>query len=189
MGKGIEITDVKVPIGLGHIVGDFIRKFAIRGVPSCQIIGYQIQSSNFGLGNGQLVSCKELISGKLENGDDEVDGDPRICKFTWNGKEFVSGEMRIKGLTKAVGEQLNACIFRASGSRSASQNHEIYDRYFGTDGPKFYAVPSNHSSVKEFRFNVKPFDDKSEWLCIESDEGVARMAYDRALSILRGLDI
>ena len=195
MGQGVmDHTSLRVPTGEGYIVGDILRKYAVRSVGTWQVVGYKLDSQavNFGLSNGSMVSYLELLKGQLVSSDEDSKPgiiNAKLCTFEWNGECFTSGGFELRGLNKSVGDKLVACIYFGRGHRSADQNREVVRSVTKDDANGFFIVPSSHSIVSSFRYSVSPIDDRFEWLNIEADSGVVPRAINAAVRTLSGLDI
>lgn len=189
--RPVETQSLRVPCGEGFIIGDLLRKYATRSVGSWQVAGYKIdtQSPNFGFSDGAMVSYLELLKGTVLCCTEQDPSEPKICRFVWNGECFVFGSFEIHGLNRGVGDNIVACLVYARGARTAEQNFNSI-RDATEDGAEgFFAVPSSHSVVNVFRYDVKPIDNNFEWLNIVADKGVAERAFQSAVKTLGGLDI
>lgn len=186
----LENISLRVPVGEGYMVGDILRKYALRSVGTWQIVGYKLdsQATNFGMSNGSMVSYLNLLKGQLVCSDDIAPGPPVVKDFTWNGNRFVSGGFEIHGLSKAVGTKLTVCIAYGRGHRSADQNREVIKSAVGGNADGYFIVPSSHTSVTTFKYKVNPLDDRSEWLVIEADDGVIHQAINAVVRTLSSLD-
>ena len=192
MGQNrIDDVRVQVSVGEGHLLGDLLRKFAIRGTPTWQIAGYRLDTTaqNFGFSNGPLVSYLDLLRGRLVCSAERKETEPFISKFTWDGERFVNGDFAIEGLDKNVGDSLVACLVYGTGTRTAEQNYSSCCVAAGGSGEGFFAVPSTHSLATTFKYKVEPIDDRFEWLAISTEPGVAREAYEKAVDSLRRISI
>lgn len=192
--RKVEKISVHVPYGEGYLIGDILRKYAIRGVGSWQAIAYRIdsQSPNFGMSNGVMVSYLDLIKGKLHcvgGHSSNTSTEPHLCQFNWNGKCYASGEFELHGISKAMGESLTVCLNFSQGNHSADQNREVLKKATQGKTDGYHVVPSSHSPVGIFRFKVTPIDEKEEWLEIEADEGAAHNALQSVVKSLTGIDI
>lgn len=187
----LEHVKLRVPCQEGYILGDLLRKFAIRGAPSWQIIGYVINSvaPSFGVSEGVLVSHLNLLQGVLEVKGDVPAGLPQLREFTWNGTSYACTDFEIKGLIHGFGDTITVALAHCTGTRSAKQNYEYFLSTFGNVADGIYAVPSRHVNVTKFKYDVTPIDDESEWLSISADDGVIRSAYSRAVKSLSRLNL
>lgn len=191
---GRDNTDeikVVVPIDMGYIIGDFLRKFALRGVPTWQIAGYKVDSTtpNFSFSNGSMSSYLSLLNGRLVLESEQAPGDPVIKKFSWDGSVYRNGTMTIEGLNHGMGDSLVVALNYTNCVKDAKQNHEICKIAADGDATGFFAVPSRHTATKSFRFDVTPIDDKTEHLTIKADYGIITAAYDTAVKSLQGLNL
>lgn len=182
---------IKVPINVGYLIGDFLRKFALRAVPTWQIAGFKIDSTtpNFSFSNGPMSSYLRLLDGRLVLEGEVSPGLPSIKKFTWDGKVYRSGNMMIEGLNAGFGDSLLVVLNYTSSAKSAEENKEVCRAAAGGEPDGFFAVPSRHVATKSFRFDVTPLDDSSEYLSIWADYDVVKAAYNRAIKSLSGLGL
>lgn len=187
----VDERSFEVRVGDGYLIGDFLKKFAIKGPPSWQIAGYQLdsQDTGFGIGNGAMGSSLELLRGKLVPTRYHEPGEPKFIRFTWDGKNFVSDGYELRGLNKSVGETLKVCLVYASGVRKCDRNFEVCKLAAGGIDTGIVAVPSTHTSTCQFRFDVNPINDKKEKLTIWADASVLNDAYQNAVMSLSGLNI
>lgn len=186
--NAIESVSYRVPLGEGYIIGDTLRKFATRSVHSWQVIGYRVGTSspNFGFSNGTSVSYLELIRGQLLcNGTAEADH-PREVQLIWDGSCYSNSEFRLINVPHAIGESIVVLVDYASGYRSAEQNFDVV-RNTVSDPDSYFAVPSAHSAVGTFKYNVTSEDLKTEWLEIQADKGVLASAIQSAVASLSRL--
>lgn len=184
----IESVQYRVPLGEGYIIGDMLRKFATRSVRTWQVIGYRVGTSspNFGFSNGTTISYLELIRGKLLSGPGVSGGAPKQIQLSWDGDVFKNEEFELQGIPHAVGETITVLIDYASGYRSAEQNYDVI-RNIVADPDAYFAVPSAHSMVGTFKYNVTPDDPKTEWLEIHADRDVLQGAIRAAVASLERL--
>lgn len=186
----LEKISMRVPTGEGYIVGDILRKYALRSVGTWQVVGYKLdtQAVNFGMSNGSMVSYLNLLRGTLVCSHEHPPGDPVICNFVWNGQCFAYGDYELQGLDPSVGKKLTVCLAYGQGHSSADKNREVVRSVTEGSADGYFIVPSSHSPVTTFRYCVIPSDDKSEWLEIEADDGAVRRAIDAAVKTLSGLN-
>lgn len=184
----IESVQYRVPLGEGYIIGDTLRKFATRSVRTWQVIGYRVGTSspNFGFSNGTTISYLELLRGKLLSHLGASDGKPREVQLSWNDGVFENEEFQLTGVPHAVGDSITVLVDCASGYRSAEQNHDVI-RNVVPDPDAYFAVPSAHSTVGTFKYNVTPDDPKSEWLEIQANRDVLQGAIRAAVASLERL--
>lgn len=192
MGRGnVEEIRVAVPCDIGYLIGDFLRKFALRGVSTWQIAGYKVDSltPNFGFSNGAMSSYLKLHDGRLVLEEDEAPGKPMVKQFNWDGSVFRSGSMVIEGLTHDIGDSILVALHYSNNSNSAKENYEVCKQAVGGEPEGYYVIPSRHVAAKAFRYNVIPNDDRTEWLSIEADYDILKTAYDAAVKSLEGLNL
>lgn len=192
MGQSnVDEVKLKVPRQEGHIIGDFLRKYAIRGSATWQIIGFVIGSTtpNFSLPSGAMSSYLELLKCELECSTTQAPGSPKICRFVWDGSAFTYGDMKIRGVSRGVGDSVTAILAHCNGTRSAKDNYELCKEAMGDNVDGVFAVPSRHTATTQFRFDVIPIDSKTEWLSIRAESEVVRAACDSAIKSLSGLGI
>lgn len=182
---------VVVPVDMGYIIGDFLRKFALRGLPTWQIAGYKVDSTtpNFSFSSGSMSSYLSLLKGRLVLESEQEPGDPVVKKFSWDGSSYRNGSMTIEGLDHGMGDSLVVALNYTNNIKDAKQNYEICKIAAGGDATGFFAVPSRHVATKSFRFDVTPIDDKTEYLTIRADYRILNAAYDTAVKSLQGLNL
>lgn len=190
--EGLDRVDIPVPIGEGYLIGDILRKYALRSVGSWQVVGYKLDTTsvNFGMSNGAMSSYLRLLQGKLVCvGAQPEDNGPRIVSFKWNGNCFACEGFELHGLDRSVGTQLTACISYGKGHHTADKNREIVLQVTNCNSDGYFIVPSSHSPVTTFRYQVSPVDDKQELLRVEADSGAVRRAQAAAVKTLSGFSI
>lgn len=191
MGQSdVEKFEVRVPNGEAHLIGDILRKYAMRSVATWQVAGYKVdsQSVNFGFSNGATVSYLELLKGTLVCDHEALPTTADLCTLRWNGECFAGGGFELYNITPGVGDTITVCVVYARGYRTAAQNLETIKSVTG-NATGFFAVPSSHSVVKTFRYHVEPCDAQAEWLRIEADRGVAEAALKNVVSTLGSINI
>lgn len=186
-----ERVEIQVPVNMGPLVGNTLRQFAMRGSNTWQAAAYKLGSKEgtFGVGGGYSFSYLEFYKGKLVCPDGNANTAEKLCKFSLQGSDYVCGNMVIKNLGKLQAPSLDVCLVYASGSRTAEQNYAVVKRLCPQDVDDYVAVPSRHTPVIKFRFEVAPFDQKVETLVIEATPGAVRMARESAVKALSGLNI
>lgn len=191
--KDLEHISFNVPVDMGHLVGNTLRQFAIRGTHTWQVAAYRVgaRAGSYGFSSGLSFSCIDLFEGVLVCSDVGVPGEEKSCKFELSGDHYVaqgtSGPMYIENLGKLGLNSLEVCLICASGTRTAEQNYEVAKRIFGADSSEFYAVPSKHTATVVFRYEVVPRDFNTEELSIYATHGVVSTALDSARIVLRDL--
>lgn len=191
--KDLERTNFVVCAGMGHLIGNTIRQFAMRGTHSWQVAAYKVgtREGSFGFSGGLSFSCLDLLRGVLVCSDEGSAGAEKVCKFELSGDRYVaqgtSGEMYIENLGNLGLQSIQVCLVCASGSRTAEQNYEVAKRLFGASSNDFYAVPSKHTPTVTFRYDVMPRDLKTEELCIDATPGVVTASLNSASMVLRNL--
>ena len=187
----LERVEFRVPIDSGHLIGNTLRQFAMRGVSTWQAAAYMLASKDgtFGLGEGYPFSYTVFLNGRLISKDVDTTVTEKLCTFELSGDDYVCGDMVIKNLGKLGAPRLDVCLVYAKGSRSQAQNYDVAKRLCPRDVDSFVAVPSKHTRAIKFGYDVVPFDRGSETLIIEATAGVIAMARDSAVKSLSGLHI
>lgn len=187
----LERVELMVPVNNGHLIGNTLRQFAMRGTNSWQPVAYRLASKagSFGLSGGYPFSYLELLDGVLVSNNVAMQGTEVLLKFDLNGEDYVSGGFHIKNLGKLGAPSLDVCLVYAGGSRTASENQGVVKRLCPQDMDDFVVVPSKHTPTIKFRFEVKPCDLASESLIIEATPGCISLARDSAVKSLTGLHI
>lgn len=191
--KDLERTKFVVSVDMGHLIGNTLRQFAMRGTHTWQVAAYRVgaRAGSYGFSSGLSFSCLDLLKGTLVCSDIGTAGEGRSCKFELSGDHYVaageSGPMYIENLGKLGIQTMQVCLVCASGTRTAEQNQEIAKRIFGSDNSDFYAVPSKHTAAVIFRYEVVPRDFSTEELCITATPGVVSTALNAARIVLRDL--
>lgn len=191
--KDLELVTFVVSSDMGHLIGNTLRQFAMRGTHSWQVAAYKVgaREGSFGFSSGLSFSCLDLLQGKLICSDVGTAGAEKSCKFELSGNHYVgegtSGPMFIENLGNLGIASMQVCLICASGSRTAEQNYEVAKRVFGSDDENFYAVPSRHTAAVTFRYEVVPRDFKTEELRISATPGVVSASLDAAKMVLRDL--
>lgn len=193
MNGSVERFEMQVPINAGPLIGNTLRQFALRGSASWQVAAYKLskKEGTFGLGGGYNFSYLELLKGKLICPPESSlpSGNSTIVRFDLVGENYVHNGMTIVNLGKLGAPSLDVCLVYASGSRTAKQNYSVVKNISSGDVSDFVAVPSKHTSVVRFRFEVKPLTMDREILVIEASEGCVGLARDFAVTALKELDI
>lgn len=186
----VDKISVRVPADEGFIIGDFLRKYAVRSIGSWQTAAYlmELNSVNFGSSDGSMLSYLESLKGRLVCRHDIAPADPIIVELAWNGTCFANDDFELHDVSHGMGEVVKVCLIYGKGHHSSRDNYEIVRQVVGPD-KKFLAVPTSHSKVSEFRYDVESNDDKTEWLVIEADRELVRMALENAVRSLEGLNI
>lgn len=187
----LERTEIQVPIDNGHLIGNTLRQFAMRGVNSWQVAAYRIsgKDGSFGLSGGYSFSYLELLRGKLVSHNVNTTVTEKLCKFELSGSDYTCDGDVIKNLGKLGVPSMDVCLVYASGSRSAEQNYAVAKRLCPQDVDEFVIVPSRHTPTIKFRYEVLPYDQSHETLVIEATPGVVSLAKDSAVKSLGGLHI
>lgn len=187
----LEHMEFKVPVNNGHLIGNTLRQFAMRGVNTWQPAAYRLASKtgSFGLGGGYPFSYLELLNGVLVSKNVNVKGNEVLLKFDLEGEDYVHGDLVIKNLGKLGAPSLDVCLVYAGGARSASENQNVVKRLCPQDMGDFVTVPSKHTPTIKFRYEVHPYDLVSESLVVEATPGCVTLAIDSAVKSLQGLHI
>ena len=191
--RDVERVKFTVPVDTGHLIGNTLRQFAMRGAHTWQVAAYKVgaKEGSFGFSGGASFSCLDLFDGTLVCSDAGTPGSERLCRFELSGDRYVangtSGPMYIENLGKLGVMSMQVCLVYASGSRTAEQNYEVAKRIFGKDDEDFYSVPSRHTAAITFRYEVTPRDFNTEELCITATTGAVSTAPDSARMVLRDL--
>ncbi len=192
-GRELECVRFLVPLDMGHLVGNTLRQFAMRGTHSWQVAAYKVgaRAGSYGFSGGLSFSCLDLLRGTLVCSDAGTAGAETSCKFELSGDHYVAngpnGKMSIENLGNLGISSMQVCLVCASGSRTAEQNYEVAKRVFGPNDNDFYAVPSRHTSTVTFRYEVVPRDFKTEELCINATPGSVEQALKAAQVVLSAL--
>lgn len=193
LAKDLEHSSYVVPLGMGHLLGNTLRQFAMRGTHSWQVAAYKVgtREGSYGFSGGLCFSCLDLLEGSLVCSDVGVAGGEKSCKFELSDGRFVAngteGPMYIENLGNLGINSMQVCLVCASGSRTAEQNYEVAKRVFGPDDSDYYAVPSRHTAAVAFSYKVVPRDFKTEELSIDATPGVVQTALESARRALGDL--
>ena len=191
--KDLEQTRFLVPVDTGHLIGNTLRQFAMRGTHTWQVAAYKLgaREGSFGFSSDLSFSCIDLFKGTLVCTDVGTAGAEKSCKFELSGDRYVangtSGPMYIENLGNLGIASMQVCLVCASGSRTAEQNYESAKRIFGKEDEDFYAVPSRHTAAITYRYVVTPRDFSTEELSITATAGVVSAAREAAMMVLRDL--
>lgn len=191
--KNVENSSFVVPIGMGHLIGNTLRQFAMRGTHSWQIAAFRVgpRVGTYGFSNNHSFSCLDLIDGKLVSNEDCVIGAEKSYHFEFQNGHYVAegsnGTVYIENLGNLGVQSMQVCLVCANGTRTAEQNSEVAVRFFGSDSEDFYAVPSRHTPTITFKFEVIPRDFNTEQLSISATAGAVSSALDSLQIVLRNL--
>lgn len=187
----LERVAFQVPIDTGHLIGNTLRQYAMRGTNTWQPAAYRLagKEGSFGLGGGFPFSSLELIRGHLVSSDVKFTVPEKLCKFERNGEEYICEDMRLLNLGKLGAPSIDVCLVYASGARTASQNYAVAKRLCPQDVQDFVSVPSKHTPTVTFRYEVTPYDQNSETLCVFATPGCVKLAREAAVKSLSGLHI
>lgn len=187
----IERVELQVPIDTGHLIGNTLRQYAMRGTNTWQPAAYRLvgKEGSFGFSGGFPFSSNELFQGRLISSDVKFTVPEKLCKFERSGDEYICEDMRLLNLGKLGAPSLDVCLVFASGARTASQNYAVAERLCPQDVRDFISVPSKHTPTVTFRYEVTPYDQNSETLSICATLGCVAMARDAAVKSLTGLHI
>lgn len=187
----LERVEIQVPVNNGHLIGNTLRQFAMRGVNTWQPAAYKLASreGSFGLSGGYPFSYLELVSGYLVSPSVGATVSEDLRKFELKGEDYVCGDMILKNLSKLGAPSIDVCLVYAGGSRTAEQNQTVVKRLCAKDAKDFVAVPSKHTPTITFKYEVQPYDQSTETLVVEATPGCIKMARDSAVESLTGLHI
>lgn len=187
----LERVEFKVPINNGHLIGNTLRQFAMRGTNTWQPAAYRLTSKegSFGLSGGYPFSSNELLRGRLISSDVKSSVPEKLCKFSKSGDDYVCEDMRLQNLGKLGAPSIDVCLVYASGARSAAENYSVAKRLCQQDVQDFVVVPSKHTPTVVFKYEVFPYDQNSESLVISATPGCISLARDAAVKSLAGLHI
>lgn len=187
----LEKVEFKVALDTGHLIGNTLRQFAMRGTNTWQPVAYRLASKEgtFGLGGGYPFSSLELLHGSLVSPNVKSTVLEKLCKFERKGDEYVCEDMHLLNLGKLGAPSIDVCLVYASGARSAQQNYAVVQRLCPQDVKDFTAVPSKHTPAVVFRYEVEPYDQNNETLIIQATPGCVQLAREAAVKSLSGLHI
>ncbi len=191
--KALEHITYVVPLDMGHLIGNTLRQFAMRGTHTWQVGAYKIvpREGSYGFSGGLSFSYADLMKGVLVCTDVDMAGAEKSCKFELSGDRYVasgdSGPMYIEKLGNLGIASFYACLVCASGTRTLAQNYEAAKRVFGSDDNSICAVPTRHTPAISFSYEVVPRDFKTEVLSIRATPGVVQSALESAQGFLRDL--
>ena len=187
----LERVELRVPINNGHLIGNTLRQFAMRGTNTWQPAAYRLTSKegSFGFSGGYPFSTNELLRGRLVSSDVKSSVPEKLCKFSRSGDVYVCDNMELLNLGKLGAPSLDVCLVYASGARSAAENYVVAKRLCQQDVEDFVVVPSKHTPTVIFRYEVMPYDQNSESLVISATPGCVSLAREAAVKSLSGLHI
>lgn len=187
----LERVEMTVPVNNGHLIGNTLRQFAMRGINTWQPAAYRLASKegSFGISGGYPFSYLKFFDGRLVSPNVSATTCESLCKFELQGEDYVCGDMVLKNLGKIGAPSIDVCLVYAGGSRTAEQNQTVVRRLCAKDAKDFFVVPSRHTPTITFRFKVLPYDQDTETLVIEATPGCIAMARDSAVKSLTGLHI
>lgn len=191
MNTSLEKVEFRVPVDTGHLIGNTLRQFAIRGTNTWQPAAYRLGSKegSFGFSGGFPFSSHELLRGTLVCANVKSSVLEKLCKFEKSGEEYVCEDMRLLNLGNLGVPSIDVCLVHASGARSAQQNYTVVQRVCPQDVEDFVVVPSKHTPTIAFKYEVKPYDQDEETLVIYATAGCVPMAREAAVKSLTGLHI
>ncbi len=186
-----ERITMRVPLNMGHLIGNTLRQYAMRGSHTWQIAAYNVgpRAGSYGFANELSFSCLDLLKGVLICNDKPEPGKEKKCVFQLKGNEYVCGDMKIVNLGNLGITSMNVCLVCASGTRTAEQNFEVAKRLCPAEQSDFVAVPSRHTRAIKFRYEVTPYDLTTEILDIEATAGVVNFARSAAIQSLQELSM
>lgn len=160
--------EFKVPINMGHILGNALRQVAIRGVFTWRVASYKVapKDKSFGITGDNHFSFLEFTKGHLVSKSKPVGRDATKLTFVKSGSTYVSGDFSIEGLGHLNAPSMEVCLVADCGMRSAEDNRAITEKLASQDCNDFVCVPSRHSEQIQFSFTVTPFSEDEETLSI-----------------------
>lgn len=186
----IESVQFSVPVDQGHLIGNTLRQFAMRGTRTWQPAGYRVvgKEGSFGLGGGNPFSYLEFLKGHIISSTDAGIITEKRCQFMPSSDGFVCDGMILKGLDGLGFPSIDVCLVYDSGARTVAQNYNVVRNLCQQEAKDFTVVPSKHTPAIKFKFRVEPYDRNSETLIIEATPGTVEMALESAVTSLRSLE-
>lgn len=183
-----ERIELRVPVNCGHLIGNTLRQFAMRGSNTWQIAAYNLpmREGSFGFGGGYSFSYLDLLKGKLICPHEDAKDDVMVKKFQRQGDKFVCDDMTIVGLEHIDVSGLECCLVYANGSRTAAQNSMAAKEQFADN---CVAVPSKHTEAIVFKYSVEPYDKNTETIVLDATPGCVKSARQAAVTLLQALQI
>lgn len=178
--------EFRVPVNLGHVLGNALRQVAIRGVFTWRIASYKIapKDKSFGISGDNHFSFLEFTKGILVSKDKPMGKGSMKLMFEKQGDVYVNGDFVIQGLGHLNAPSMEVCLVSDSGIRSAEENRKITMELASLDCNDFVCVPSRHSSIVHFSFDVTPFSEDEETLSIRFSDDCLYDAMKQLESLL-----
>ena len=191
------MSKISVPVrkGTGHTIGNALRSYASRSLGSWQPIGYQLPATaeGFGFSSNSMESIFNLFKGHIVDDQDNLGGNYpsglSLMQFTWNGNTYIAPPFKLEGLSGGFGPTLNVYVDYGVGSRTEQQNMQSLTKVVGDRISGFFVVPSAHSQMRSFKYNISPRNAEEDWLEIDADPTLVDNARKAIISDLSALDL
>ena len=180
-----EIT-FTVPAGMGYLIGNTLRQFAMKGGYSLQIAAYKLGKNGFGINAESPFSYLDLLQAKFICTDKGKHPYSQLCDFVLEGDTYVCGDMKITGIAGCGLPKLTVYLVYASSSRTAEENYDTLVSE-GNNADDYICVPSRHVAVSRFRFKVEPKTRDTEALYIEASDGAVKGAIENVMKVFKAL--
>lgn len=180
MDTPLEVTEYRVPIDSGHLIGNTLRQFAMRGTYTWQPAAYRIagKEGTFGLKGGYPFSILKFLEGYMVPNKVKLPGTEQLKEFVKDGSDYVCDGMVIKGLEGIGAPSIEVCLVYANGSRTKEQNRVVAERLCQYNVKDYVAVPSRHNPTIRFNYEIQPYDLTKETLIIRATQGVVSLAVE-----------
>lgn len=134
-----------------------------------------------------------VLKGKAEGTPNKSDGSAILTSFVRQDKMYVErgGSMRILNLDN-LGPEIEVCLVKASGSRTAAQNYSTVEDLVKSNESSgklvdFVAVPSKHIPSISFAYTIEHHTETVDSLSITSEDGCVLSSIDEAIEQLTAL--
>ena len=181
-----------VPAGMGYLIGNTLRQFAMKGTSSWQVAAYKIpRVGSFGISPETPSTYLSLLKGKLYTTEtkNSCAYDCVLKEFTLSGDDYVCDDMVIKNIGFLGLPRVEVCLVYASDARTAEENYISVKEICGSNVSDFISIPSRHNPTITFKYTVDPISREKEILSIEATPGSVDGAINIAMEALQALHI